>query len=47
MIDIPQNLNGFNQYWYWLASAQHLGIPTRLLDWTLCTEIALYFAVKR
>lgn len=43
---VPQNSNGFDPDWYWLTQAQHLGIPTRLMDWTLCSEIALYFAVS-
>jgi FRG domain len=43
---IHQNSNGFDQDWYWLTQAQHLGIPTRLMDWTLCSEVALYFAVS-
>jgi hypothetical protein len=42
----PTTSNCFDEDWYWLTQAQHLGIPTRLLDWTLSSEIALYFTVS-
>jgi hypothetical protein len=40
-------LNGtYHSEWLMLQQAQHFGLPTRFMDWTIHWEVALYFSVS-
>jgi len=41
-----QRQYAFINEWFFLYQAQHLGLKTRLMDWTMRWEIALLFAVN-
>src|ERR1700722_10898929 len=45
-IRVDPNLSDEQNKWTLAVQAQHLAIPTRLLDWTIHWKVALWFAVE-
>jgi hypothetical protein len=45
ILRIDCNLSNNQNLWNILIQAQHLGLPTRFLDWSLKWEVGLWFAV--
>ena len=49
-IRLARSFNGKNSRelcrWEWYQIMQHHGVPTRLLDWTSASNVALYFALQ-
>lgn len=46
ILRLDSDLNEKQNLWNILIQSQHLGIPTRFLDWSLKWEVGLWFAVE-
>lgn len=46
ILRIDGDLNDNQNLWNILIQAQHFGVPTRFLDWSLKWEVGLWFAVE-
>lgn len=47
ILRLDNDLNEKQNLWNILIQAQHIGIPTRFLDWSLKWEVGLWFAVEK
>jgi hypothetical protein len=47
ILRIDNDLNEKQNLWNILIQSQHIGIPTRFLDWSLKWEVGLWFAVEK